>query len=190
MRRTLYFAVLAFGAVACNSTVADSDKKGQEGGKGAEVSLDGMRSRTPASWKEETPTSSMRLLQFRLPGKGEGKDAELVIFKNLGGSVRDNLARWKGQWTAPEGKSLDDVARVSDIKIGGHEATLLDIQGTYKPPPFDPTYKGRPQPDFRMLAIHFQGPDNLYHIKLTGPDQTVEEHRKEFEGWLKGFQEE
>ena len=41
-----------------------------------------------------------------------------------------------------------------------------------------------------MLAVHFKGPENLYHIKLTGLDQTVQAHRKEFEDWLKSFRKE
>ena len=36
-----------------------------------DVELAGMKSATPAGWKEEAPTSTMRMAQFRLP-KAEG----------------------------------------------------------------------------------------------------------------------
>jgi hypothetical protein len=41
-----------------------------------------------------------------------------------------------------------------------------------------------------MLAVHFDGPDNVYHIKLTGPEQTVEAYKKGFDDWLRGFKKE
>jgi hypothetical protein len=187
MRRTLGFVVLVFGALACNSTAADGDKKD----KGVVVDLDGLRSRAPAGWKEEKPASKLRLTQFRLPRQMDDKnDAELALFKNAGGTVADNLKRWKAQFSPPPGKTIDDVAKVMEIKIGGREATCLDISGTYKPPPFDPTFKGQNQPDYRMLAVQFQGPENLYHIKLTGPAKTVEHYKPAFDAWLKAFKKE
>jgi hypothetical protein len=192
MRRTLGFVVLAFGALACNSTAADGDKKdGDKKDRGVVVNLDGLRSPVPAEWKEEAPASKMRFAQFRLPRQKDDKnDAELVLFKNLGGSVEENVKRWKAQFTPPSGKTIADVAKVTEIKIGGREATYLDISGTYNPPPFDPTFKGQKQPDYRMLAVHFKGPENLYHIKLTGPAGTVEHYKPAFDAWLKGFKKE
>jgi hypothetical protein len=158
--------------------------------KGTVVDLDGLKSAAPSGWKEEAPTNQMRLAQFKLPkAKGATEDAELVIFKNAGGNVRDNVARWKGQFTPPEGKTIDDVAKVSEIKIGGRDATLLDVHGTYlyKRRPFDPADKGEKRPDYRMLAIQFEGPNNLYHIRLVGPAKTVEQYKEGFETWLKNF---
>jgi hypothetical protein len=191
MQRHLWFVVLVCAGLACSSNAADSSRKDEDNkaqGKGTVVNLDGLRSRTPPEWKEEETASRMRLMQFRLPRvDGDPNDAELVIYKNLGGSAQENVKRWKGQFLPPSGKSIDDVATVKEIKIGGDEATYVDVSGTYNPPPFDPTYKGERQPDFRMLAIHFKGPENLYHIKLIGPAKTVEHYKKGFDDWLKGF---
>ena len=114
------------------------------------MDLDGLKSAPPSTWKEEAPSNQMRLAQFKLPKvKGDADDAELVIFKNAGGNVRDNVTRWKGQFTPPEGKAIDDVAKVTEIKIGGRDATLLDIHGTYlyKRRPFDPAERGEKRPD-------------------------------------------
>jgi len=190
MQRILCFVVLAFGPVACGSTVADADKKDKGEGKGIVVDLDGLHSRTPPEWKEEPPTNRMRFAQFRLPRqKGDDSDAELVIFKGLGGSAKANVERWKQQFQPPEGKKLEDVAKVQDIKVGGCDATLLDVRGTYlfKARPFDPDAKTEMRPDYRMLALHLEGPQNVYHIKLTGPAKTVEAYEKGFDQWLKGF---
>jgi hypothetical protein len=171
-----------FGALACGPAHGNGKDD-----KGAVVDLDGLRSQTPPEWKEEKPATKLRLTQFRLPkAKDDKADAELAIFQNAGGSVADNVKRWKAQFRAPEGKEIDDVAKVTEIKIAGRDATLLELTGTYNAPPFDPTFKGA-NPDFRLVAIQFKGPENLYHIKLTGPAATVEHHRKAFDDWIKGF---
>ena len=115
MRRLIGFMVLAFLTAACSpsaseSNAADGDK---EKGKGAVVDLDGLKSTTPGDWKEEAAANKMRYMQFRLPKKGDDKeDAELVIFKGLGGGSKANIDRWKGMFIPPEGKTIDDVAKV------------------------------------------------------------------------------
>src|SRR5262249_33177003 len=132
----------------------------------------------------------MRFAQFRLPkAKDDKDDAELVIFKGLGGSAKANVARWKEQFVAPAGKKIDDVAKVAEIKIGGRTATLLDISGSYKykARPIDPDEKAVLKPGYRMLAIHFEGPEETYHIKVTGPAATIEHHKKGFDEWIKAF---
>jgi hypothetical protein len=190
MRRTVWrvflgWAVLAAGAMAVRDATAD-DKKAE----GVVVQLDNFKSKTPAEWKQEAPSNKMRFAQFRLPKvKDDKDDADLVIFQDLGGSAKENVARWKGQFTAPEGKSIDDTTKVTEIKIAGLDATLVDISGTYlfKTRPFDPQDKGEKRPDYRMLAIHFKAPEHLYHIKLTGPAMTVGHYKNGFDEWIKAF---
>jgi hypothetical protein len=158
--------------------------------KGTLVDLDGLKSAAPASWKEEAPSNQMRLAQFKLPKeKGDEFDADVVIFKGFGGTVRENVNRWKGQFIPPEGKTIDDVAKVTEIKIAGRDATLLDVHGTYlfKRRPIDPDERAEKRPGFHMLAVQFSGPQNLYHIRLVGPAKTVEKYKAGFEDWLKNF---
>jgi hypothetical protein len=157
---------------------------------GAVVDFDGLKSAAPTAWKEEEPASKMRYKQFRLShSKGDKADAELLIFRGFGGSAKENIKRWKEQFQPPEGKKLEDVAKVTDTKVAGHEVTYLDITGVYlfKERPFDPNAKVEKRPDYRMLAVHFEGPKNIYHIKLVGPEKTIEEYKKGFDDWLKAF---
>jgi len=161
--RVLLSAGLVLGALACPAVWA------------GEVTLDGMTSKTPAAWKEETPSNRMRFAQFKLPKAGDDKeDAELIIFKGLGGTANANIDRWKMQFVPPAGKKLDDVAKVEKVKIAGEDATQLTIEGTYKfnPAPFNPASKSESRPGYKMIAIHFDGPKDVYHIKLTGPAKT------------------
>src|SRR2546423_1096914 len=105
MRRALGFVVLAFLGLACGTSsngsgAAPGDKEDKQGD--GVVNLGGVRSRTPATWKQEEPANRMRFAQFRLPRqKGDEHDAELVIFKDLGGSAKDNVKRWKAQFLPP-----------------------------------------------------------------------------------------
>ncbi len=190
MRRLIGFMVLAFLAAACSpsaseSNAADGDK---EKDKGTVVDLDGSKSTTPGEWKQEKPASTMRWLQFRLAKKGDDKeDAELVIFKGLGGGTKANVERWKGQFVPPEGKTIDDVTEIKEIKIGDRPATYVDIRGTYKPLALRPGAKAQMKPNYRMLAIYYDGPGNEYQIKLTGPAKTVEAYKKGFDEWVKNF---
>lgn len=193
MQRILGSVVLAFVALACSqsaseSPAADGDK---EKSKGVVVNLDGVKSTTPGDWKEEAPANRMRFIQFRLPKKGDDKeDAELVIFKGLGGGSKANIDRWKKQFVPPKGKQIDDVAEVKDIKLGDRPAAYLDVQGTYlfNPQPFNPRSKPEERPNYRMLALYFvSAKDEPYQIKLTGPAKTVESYKKGFDEWLKNF---
>ena len=81
------------------------------------------------------------------------------------------------------GKTIDDVAKVEEIKIAGQKATYLDVSGTFTAP----SSKKEPQADYRMLAVYFDGKDNLYTFKLVGPAATVEAAKKGFDDWLKAY---
>jgi len=155
--------------------------------KGTVVEIDGLRSKAPASWKEEAPANKMRYAQFKL--KGDGGDAELVIFTGLGGGAKANVDRWKKQFVPPTGKTIDDVCKVEEMKLEGRSATYVDISGTYlfKNPPFDPNAKEERKPEYRMLAIYLDGKNDVYQIKLTGPAKTVEAQKKTFDEWVKAF---
>jgi hypothetical protein len=177
--RTLLGVVLAVGAGAWAAGAAEK--------KGTVIEIDGMKSTTPASWVKVKPGSKMRFAEFRLPKVKDDKiDAEVGLFKNAGGSLRDNIKRWKAAFRAPEGKDIDDVTKVTEMKIGGKKATMVDVRGTFQPPPFTPKFGGKKWPNFRRIAVQLDG-DDLYHIILTGPADTVEHYKKGFDEWLKGF---
>jgi hypothetical protein len=186
MRRAALLMVLALGALAFATVTGRTDAKDD---KGTEVEIDGLKATTPADWKAEKPSSNLRVAQFRLPKKGEDKDdAEIVIFKGFGGSAQQNVERWKASFSPPKGKTIDDVSKVEEMKVAGRKVTYLDISGTYKfRDPSKPNAKEELRPDYRMLAVQFDGNDTVYHIKLTGPAKTVGAYKKGFDEWLKAL---
>ena len=158
--------------------------------------------------------SSPRLYQFRLPGQGRYEDAELVVFRGIGGSAVENVTRWRGIMAPPTlepprgvpttaaGFALAGAASgfsaaeaggppaVREMKIAGFPATYVDFRGTYvkKSRPFDPSDRGVRLPNYRMLAVHFEGPRDVYHLRLIGPDATVERYKQAFDAWLGTFE--
>ncbi len=184
--RLLSAAVLA--AAAAVSTAQDK--------KGTTVEWGGMKSTTPAGWKEEAPSNKMRLAQFKLPkAEGDPEDAELALFRSPGGGgVQANLKRQEARFEPPAGKKLEDVIKVDKVKVGPNEGVLHDIRGTFLKKdggPFDPNAKVVKQADYRQLYVIFDGKDAggdvTYSMYLVGPAKTVEKHKADFENWVKNF---
>ena len=181
--------VLALGFWSVNPGAGQATQKE----KGTLVKIDNLESRAPADWQEEKPNNLTRLKQFRLSPIGDDKDnVELVIFyfgEGQGGSAEENIKRWKGFFAPPEGKKIEDVAKVQNMKVGDVPVTYLDIHGTYssKFPPFDPKAKTTRHPNYRMLGVVFESKKGPYFIRMVGPADTVAQHKKGFDEWLKGF---
>jgi hypothetical protein len=170
---------------------AADDKQGEK--KGAVVKLDSLKSRVPADWVEEEPANRMRVYQFKVPRvKDDKTDAEMLIFSfgAQGGSAEENIKRWKGFFTAPPGKTIEDVSTVTKMKVGDAQVTYLDIHGTYKfkERPFDPSSKEELRPDTRFLGVVFETKKGPYFFRLVGPEKTVTQHKPGFDAWLKAFE--
>jgi hypothetical protein len=161
-----------------------------------DVEIDGLKSKTPKDWKaKEIPEN---LKQFRaymatLPkAEGDKDDADLVVFyfgQGGGGGVDANVKRWKDTFNPPEGKTIDDVSKVENIKVGDVKATVLSVSGTYKfkAAPFDPNSPTVMKPDYKMVGVVFESPKGPYFFRLTGPAKTIDKHQKAFDEWLKNF---
>jgi hypothetical protein len=152
MQRACWLVFLGFALLASGQTQGADEK-------GTVVEVDGLKSRTPADWKEEKPANKFRLKQFQIPRvEGDKEDAQLLVISlggGAGGSAEDNVKRWKGLFTPPAGKNIDDVSKVESFKVGDVPVTYVDVQGTYKGATFE---KLEPKPDYRMLAVYFDSP--------------------------------
>src|SRR4051812_10506198 len=101
------FAALAVALLTFNSTLTGAARlAAAEDKKGTVVEFAGMKSTTPADWKEESPSSNMRAYQFKLPkAEGDKEDAELALFFFKGGSgtVDQNLERQRKKFEPAAG---------------------------------------------------------------------------------------
>src|SRR5262249_51782773 len=124
------------------------------------------------------------------PKKGADKDdAEVVIFKGIGGSAKANIDRWKGMFIAPKGKTIDEVSRVKELMVGKAKVHYLDISGTYKynPQPFNPNSKTETRRAHRRAGVVCEAPNNVTHTRRGGPGGTVPHSKKVFDEWLRGL---
>jgi hypothetical protein len=191
MKHTWWVALLGCGALALGYLPSKSYVAADD--KGEVVELDNLKSKAPAEWKKEEPAGKLRAYQFKLPkAKDDKADAELVIFyfgPGGGGSTDDNIARWKKQMTPPEGKKVDDVAKVEKGKVGDVPVTTFDMEGTYlfTVAPNDPNSKKEERPGYRFVGVVFESPKGPYFMRLVGPAKTVGEHKKAFDEWIKEF---
>lgn len=150
-------------------------------GPGAEAPpADPIQWALPPGWREEPPTSTMRLAQASIPGPGGA--GELAIFQFAGGvgGVEANLDRWAGQMQGggePERGSFES---------GPYTVTWLDAAGTYDPGTMSGGATG-PQPGWRMLAAFVEGPGGPWVFKATGPEETMAAARDDFFALLRSI---
>lgn len=139
----------------------------------------------PVGWQSRSPSSSMRVAEFVLPGRDTAAgSAELVVyyFGGTGGSVDANIQRWLGQMQQPDGRATSDVARRDARTINGLKVSLLDVPGTYVAEIRPGATEKHNSPGFRMRTAVIETPRGPYFLKLVGPAATVD-------AWGAGFNE-
>ncbi|MBI1830816.1 MAG: hypothetical protein HYR84_05120 [Planctomycetes bacterium] len=158
---------------------------------GEAIVLDGLTSKLPNGWKMQKPSNNLRKFQAMIPKvDGDKEDAELAVFSFGPSGVEENIKRWKMQFIAPEGKTIDDVSRVEKYKIGkAADVVVLDIWGTFKYrfPPNDPRAEEKRKENFRRFNVMFMTDQSTFFLTLTGPAKTMEKHKTGFDNWIKGF---
>jgi hypothetical protein len=128
----------------------------------------------PVEWKKGHPRSTMRLAEFTIPGPGG--DAELVVFRFAGGAggVEANVERWKSQFRAPEGKSIDDLTSITKREAGDLAITLVDVRGHFVAEVMPGADAKHDEPEYRMLAAIVEGTGDPFFFKTVGPQETLE----------------
>ena len=151
----------------------------------------GLSFTAPVEWIQETPSSSMRIAQYRLPGTDQdGDEAELAVFhfQGQGGSVQANMDRWIGQFFKADGSPANDIAQVSEEDSNGIHLTTLDVSGTYKSSMGPMMAATTSKPNHRMMAAIAEGPGGPWFFKLTGPESTVGHWEESFHQFLETLQ--
>jgi hypothetical protein len=162
-------------STACSTPPTVVSKNSQPAS--AQSSQGDLRFKTPDGWMSETPSSSMRVAQYRLPAaEGDSEAASLVVYyfgPGQGGSVEANLDRWTSQIQQADGGSSKSKARTETITVNGMKTTLLDVSGTYAGGGMAGDSSGPNKPNFRTRAGVVETPKGAYFVKLVGPEKTV-----------------
>jgi hypothetical protein len=134
----------------------------------------------PEGWIAEQPRSSLRVAQYRLEHvMGDKEDAELAVFNQIGGSVEQNLERWYGQFSQPDGSNSAERAQVEVLKVNDLPVTTVYLEGTLIGSAMMTV--GEDKPDFALLAAIVETAEGPYYFKIVGPVHTVQFWKDRFE---------
>ena len=148
----------------------------------------GIRFAAPREWKRVPAPSELRAAQYRIPrAPGDGDDGELVLFffgKGKGGSADDNVTRWCGQFSEPDGRAPRDMATVTSRTVRGLRVTAVDLSGTY----LGGAPGSAPRPRFRLLAAVIEGEGGPWFFKAVGPSATIGAAKPRFDALVNSLQ--
>lgn len=152
------------------------------------VKLVKLKAPAPADWLPEKPANRLRSYQFRLKG-ADGQDGEISVLPESPTDPARVFPRWKATFVPPEGKTLDDIARQSQLDIPGGKIHMLDITGTwrYKERPFDPKSKEEIRENYRVVWILVVEGDDGTLIRVSGPEELMAKAMPGVEQWLKSL---
>jgi hypothetical protein len=143
------------------------------------------RFKAPEGWQSATPSSAMKMAQYRLPrADGDAKDGQVDVYGNRMGETDANIARWRGQFTEVA-KDKDGLETITEGLRG--KVTLLDITGKFAGGMM-PGAGGAPAaPEAetaRMLAAVIELPDGTGYVKAFGPPATVGKWEKSIRDFI------
>ena len=104
----------------------------------------------------------MRIATYRIHAiAGDPEDAECAVYffgTGQGGTVEANLDRWAHQFTAPDGQSPAQPAKMEKRVIAGLKVSTLTVSGTYLGAGGMMSQEQVKKPNFRMRARNHRGP--------------------------------
>jgi hypothetical protein len=136
----------------------------------------------PAAWVGEQPSSTMRLVQARIPGPaGAGEFAIFYFGAGSGGTAEANIERWIEQMDQPAAPP-----KRGSFSAHGLEVSWVDVAGTMKASTVG-MGPATAKPGSRLLGAVVEGPGGPWFVKAIGPDATVAAARGAFLDLLHGL---
>ena len=185
-------------ALAGCSQKTQSDKVAESGGlkpkaahsadtTPAPTDKGGLKFAPATGWIAETPSSSSRTAQYKLPrAEGDSEDAGLVVyyFSGGGGTPQANADRWIAEFAGPDGKPATNAAKITHKTVNNIPLTIVDVSGTYASSMGMTQQGGKPKAGVRLLGAIAEAGNGPWFIKLTGPERTVAKWKPSFDSFL------
>jgi hypothetical protein len=141
---------------------------------------------TPSEWTAKPITSSMRAADY-LISTAPGEEAELVIYyfgEDGAGSIDDNLDRWFGQFTQPDGRTSREAAKIEKTRFAGQDAIVVSVSGHFAAAAMAGVSEAVDKDNQSMLAAIIASPTGPYYFKLVGATKTVDANAARFRAML------
>ena len=134
----------------------------------------------PAGWQKAENPSPMRKATYRIPkASGDAEDADVSV-SQAGGSVDMNVQRWAAQF-APKAEVKRTEKKVGDLKV-----TVAELHGTFSGTGMPGAAAGAPKEKWEMLAAIVETTPPTF-FKITGPENTVNSAKADFDKLLDGM---
>lgn len=149
------------------------------------VKLLDYNAKIPAGWSSRTPSSTMRLAEYVAGAPG---GAEVVVYffgVSQGGSVDANLARWKSQFTNPNGGAVEE--KVTHDKSAAFPLTIAEYRGTYARGIGAGSAPEAARPNQILSAVVAETPKGTLFFQLFGPAAAVEAQRAAYLAFVRSM---
>jgi hypothetical protein len=142
---------------------------------GQRVAIGGIEFTVSDGWQSEQPDSSMRVVQYALPGADGAEAAQMAVFVGIGGSAEANVERWYDQLADRRDVNTQDHT-IRDLRFVIAEAT-----GTFTQAAMGMTAGAQGDAATReigLIGVVIEGgPLGPVHLKTTGPPATIAAQR-------------
>lgn len=148
------------------------------------IDLGAVAFKVPAKWSAQAPKSGMRRAQLSAPGSAGAAELIVYFFGPQGaGSSQENVDRWIGQFSNPDGSAVSNAKQASS-KVSGMDITRLEVAGQYAGG-MNPAGQQQPgQANQRLIAAIVNTQSGPYYFKFLGPSASVTENAAAFDGLI------
>ncbi len=136
------------------------------------------RASVPKGWVSATPSSSMRLAEYRVPAANGAIPVEIVVYffgPGQGGSPQANLERWKSQFSNPTGGPVAETVRRDTT--GAFPLTIAEYTGTYARGVGTGSSADAARPGHKLIAVVAETPRGTLFFQCFGPAAAVDAQR-------------
>jgi hypothetical protein len=145
------------------------------------LDLDSAHWTVPKTWIRKSP-GPMLLAEYAIPKAEADKENGRLTVMQAGGSVENNVDRWKGQFSKLE-KQKQETFDIGKVKI-----TFVDFSGTFNESRgmMGPSVT---RPNYRMLAAiaEVPGENTMIFAKSYGPEKTIATHADEIKAFIRSL---
>lgn len=177
---------------ACSRTSTVATAPNSNGAQAPGQTSGDLHFKVPDGWVTSTPSSKMRVAQFKLPkADGDNEDAELVLYyfgANQGGTAEANIDRWISMMQQADAASSKDKAKKETLTVNGMKISTVDVSGRYTAEMAPGSGKFYDNANYRLRGAVIETPKGNYFLKLVGPAKTVGRWEQSFTDYLKSLE--